>query len=272
MYCSNSLKEIMVSSCDHGGRALEQSNGKQQLVKSLCECRRRASFLLMLLLPLWADNVPSSAMWWHRILPFLWYFPFYAFLCTSFTFMALHAPSCAFVYSEFVWVFCISILEVWKQICHSACLEGLDVTPVDWLCCKAKSRWLPLLYRRNPQRFEDSDLEDAVTCCSVLWRAVAASDCSSNCKTKQEIQGTRTSQTPANAARTCTIAARQGDFWVRKCSEPVPFNGARGLDIKPGRLHAARYSETTKQHQTTCLYILAKTEDLFKLLWTCALP
>eukprot|EP00438_Fugacium_kawagutii_P034263 Skav205192 [mRNA] locus=scaffold376:11920:17263:+ [translate_table: standard] len=27
---------------------------------------------------------------------------------------------------------------------------------------------------------------------------------------------------------------QQGDFWVRKCSEPVPFNGARGLDMRQG--------------------------------------
>eukprot|EP00913_Durusdinium_trenchii_P014062 g13203.t1 len=27
---------------------------------------------------------------------------------------------------------------------------------------------------------------------------------------------------------------RQGDFWVRKCSEPVPFTGAKGLDSKQG--------------------------------------
>ena len=28
--------------------------------------------------------------------------------------------------------------------------------------------------------------------------------------------------------------ARQGDFWIRKCSEPVPFNGAKGLDSTQG--------------------------------------
>lgn len=30
------------------------------------------------------------------------------------------------------------------------------------------------------------------------------------------------------------FAMRQGDFWVRKCSEPVPFTGAKGLDSKQG--------------------------------------
>lgn len=49
------------------------------------------------------------------------------------------------------------------------------------------------------------------------------------------------------------FAARQGDFWVRKCSEPVPFNGARGLDIKPGDIF----------RQTSCPPMM-RSEGLFK--------
>jgi len=49
------------------------------------------------------------------------------------------------------------------------------------------------------------------------------------------------------------FAARQGYFWVRKCSEPVPFNGARGLDIKPGDIF----------RQTSCPPMM-RSEGLFK--------
>eukprot|EP00434_Breviolum_minutum_P033509 symbB.v1.2.029653.t1/scaffold3275.1/size59885/5 len=49
------------------------------------------------------------------------------------------------------------------------------------------------------------------------------------------------------------FAARQGDFWIRKCSEPVPFNGAKGLDSTQGDF----------RRQSSCPPMM-RSEGLFK--------